>query len=121
MPLGPVAKRTRGRVQILLTDKTETSKLGIQLEPILPQCSRNDKKDDTSCSLTDIRDPRHLNFFAFTHNGVAGPCPYPYIRWPRRSGSDWDLRLLREHRETLELDFVPPARLRLVMLLCHLN
>jgi hypothetical protein len=31
---------TRGRVQILLTDKTETLKLGIQLEPILPQGSR---------------------------------------------------------------------------------
>ena len=29
-----VAKSTRGRVQILLTDKTETLKLGIQLEPI---------------------------------------------------------------------------------------
>ena len=34
--------------------------------------------------------------------------PYPYSLAP---GSDWDLRLLREHRETLALDGGFPARL----------
>ena len=34
------SRSTRGRVQILLTDKPETLKLGIQLEPILPEGSR---------------------------------------------------------------------------------
>ena len=34
------SRSTRGRVQILLTDKPETLKLGIQLESILPEGSR---------------------------------------------------------------------------------
>ena len=35
------------------------------------------------------------------------------IRWPREV-SDWDLRLLREHRKTLALDSGLPARLVLL-------
>ena len=41
LPLGPVTKSTRGRVQILLTDKSYTLTLGIQLETNLSQGSRN--------------------------------------------------------------------------------
>ena len=41
LPLGPVTKSTRGRVQILLTDKSWTLTFGIQLETNLSQGSRN--------------------------------------------------------------------------------
>ena len=39
--IGPVTQSTRGRVQILLTDKSYTLTLGIQLETNLSQGSRN--------------------------------------------------------------------------------
>ena len=48
-------------------------------------------------------------------NGVG---PYPYSLAP---GSDWDLRLLREHRETLALDSGLPARLVFLPFLNYLR
>ena len=54
----------RASDQIPLTDKTETLKLRIQLEPILPQWPVVEKDDDTSCSLTGVlgrvRTPKKL-------------------------------------------------------------
>ena len=43
----------------------------------------------------------------FSSKNYVGPHPYSLV-----PGSDWDLRLLREHRETLALDSGFPARLR---------
>ena len=68
LPLGPVTKSTRERVQILLTDKTETLKLGIHLEPILPKGSR--KEDTSGPSLT------YIQVKVNSSKTYVGPYPY---------------------------------------------
>ena len=53
------------------------------------------EEDDISVSLTVI--PSQIE----VHTIKIYVGPYPYSLAP---GNDWDLRLLREHRETPELD-----------------
>ena len=91
------------RVQILLTDKSYTLKLVIQLEPILSQGSRNQiprvvvwliYRYMLYLSRTlelEVEEYSEVLFIKKLHRAT----PYPYSLAP---GSEWDLRLLREHR-----------------------
>ena len=49
---------------------------------------------------------RIMTYRSVFQKNHVGPYLYPYLLAP---GSDWDLRLLREHRETFELDSGFPA------------